>query len=696
MAETATQENRLLSIATPLGEDKLLLRSLTGYEGISQLFSFHVDLLSEDDNINFNQIIGQNVTLGVKLADNETERYFNGHISRFIQLPEEGRYACYQAEVVPWLWFLTRTSDCRIFQNKKVPEIIQEIFKLHGFSDFELQLRNDYEPWEYCVQYRESACNFVMRLMEQEGIFFFFKHEEGKHTMVLADAPLAHKPCPNQPRVRYEHSPGEGAIREEDVVESWRVEHELRPGKYTINDFYFETPSSNLLASVESQIEQNGNKKFEIYDYPGEYEKRDGGDDWVKLRMEEESAAYVVISGSSNCRDFTSGFRFDLSEHFRRDQNGTYVLTSVSHHAYQSGYEGAEGEGGSSYNNTFTCIQHSVVYRAPRITPKPLMQGCQTATVVGPAGEEIYTDKYGRVKVQFHWDREGKRDENSSCWIRVSQPWAGKGWGGISIPRIGQEVIIDFLEGDPDRPIITGRVYNAEAMPPYGLPAGKVVSGIKSNTHKGKGYNELSMDDTAGKEKITIHGQYDMNTTVEHDQTTTVHNCRTDQIDVNDTETVGGDQTATVMKNRTRTVNQNETVTVALTRTHSVGINEMINVGAAQEVTVGAIQAITVGASQTVNVGINQTESVGSNRSISVGKNDTLNVGNNIQIAAGKNIVIEAGDQILIKTGDASILMKKDGTIMIKGKNITVKASGKIVEKADGDIIMKGSKILEN
>src|SRR5262245_33141383 len=447
MANTFTQETRLLSIETPLGDNKLLLRSFFGQEAISRLFDFQLDLLSEDDNISFDQIIGQNVTISIKLADNETERYFNGFVSRFAQLPGEGRLARYQAEVVPWLWLLTRTTDCRIYQNKKVPDIIRETFDLYGFSDFELQLRGSYDPWEYCVQYRETACNFVMRLMEQEGIYFFFKHEKGKHTLVLADSPLAHKPCPYQSKVRYEHSPGEGAIHEEDVVESWRLEHELRPGKYSVSDFYFETPSNSLLASVDSQITQGSHDKFEIYDYPGEYETRAGGDGWVRVRMEEEAAAHAVIHGAGGCRSFVSGFRFDLSKHFRRDQNGAYVLTSIAHSAQQNGFEGANGDGTSSYGNSFTCIPHSVVFRPQRVSPKPLMQGCQTATVVGPAGEEIYADKYGRVKVQFHWDREGKRDENSSCWIRVSSPWAGKSWGVISIPRISQEVIVDFLEG---------------------------------------------------------------------------------------------------------------------------------------------------------------------------------------------------------------------------------------------------------
>jgi len=551
--ETLTQENRFLIINTPLGEDKLLLRSFSGQEGISQLFNFQLDLLSESSNINFDQIIGQNVTFSVVLADENKQRYFNGFVSRFTQLPPEDRLARYQAEVVPWLWFLSCTADCLIFQNLSVPDIIQQVFRSFGFSDFELQLRGDHQPWEYCVQYRETALNFVMRLMEQEGIFFFFKHENGKHTLVLADAPTAHKPCPEQSRVKYEYVGGSRS--EEDSINSWRVEQRVRPGKYAIKEYYFETPSNSLLATIKGRVNQNGSDKYEIFDYPGEYEKRAEGDAWVRLRMEEEEVSHKMINGGSDCRSFVSGFRFDLREHDRRDQNGTYVLTSVTHSAHQPiDYAGGGGEGGGegfAYSNLFTCIPHAVVYRAARVTPKPLMQGSQTAVVVGPSGEEIYTDKYGRVKVQFHWDRVGKRDENSSCWIRVSHPWAGKGWGSVSIPRIGQEVIVDFLEGDPDRPIITGRVYNAECMPPYGLPAGKVVSGLKTNSTKGGGgYNEMSMDDTKGKEKITIHGQYDMGTTVEHDDTQTIHNNRTIGVDGTHTETIKKDTTIKITEGK--------------------------------------------------------------------------------------------------------------------------------------------------
>jgi type VI secretion system secreted protein VgrG len=371
---------------------------------------------------------------------------------------------------------------------------------------------------------------------------------------------------------------------------------------------------------------------------------------------------------------------------------------------------------------------------------------------VGPAGDQIYTDKFGRVKVQFHWDRYGKKDENSSCWIRVSHPWAGKGWGSVATPRIGQEVIVDFLEGDPDQPIITGRVYNGENQPPFGFPAGAVLSGFKSDTHKGSGNNEISADDTAGKERVYIHGQFNMDTVIEHDQTSTIHNNRTDKVDIDDSETIGknqkwdvginrdakigsnetltvganrtksigGDETVTVSGSRTETVSRSETLTVALQRTHSVGINETISVGAAQEITVGAMQAFTVGANQTTNVGVNQSTSVGSNRSITVGGGQTVGIGKNAgmtvgadesrsvtggrttsigkddSLSVGKNLVITAADSVSITTGSASITMKKDGTIHIKGKDITIEGSGAINVKASKDIVMKGSKILQN
>ena len=515
-----SQFNRLFYLETPLGKDKLLVRGLKGTEEISKIFHFTLDLVSEDFNIAYDQIMGQNITVGIKYEDQQTIRYLNGHVARFAQTPYEGRLAIYEAEVVPWLWFLTRTADCYIYQNKTVPEIIDAVFARFGFQDYEWQLQASYTPWEYCVQYRETAANFVMRLMEIEGIFFFFRHEKGKHTLVMGDSPSVHKPCPYQSQVRYEMAGGRGFMRQEDRILRWKADDRYRSGKYTHTDYNYLTPSTNLLAGLGTREVYGGNTRYELFDFPGEYEKRPEGEFWARLRMEEEELPHRVVFGESNCRALYPGFRFELIGHERDDQNGPYVVTSIAHDAHEGGFYTGIGSGEERYHNSFTCIPYSVQFRPPRITPKPLVHGTQTAFVVGPKGEEIYTDKYGRVKVQFHWDRVGKHDENSSCWIRVSQPWAGKNWGAIWIPRIGQEVIVDFLEGDPDRPIITGRVYNAELMPPYELPANQTVSGFKSRSSKKgtpRNYNEIRFEDKKGQELLLLHAERDLEAHVEHD-----------------------------------------------------------------------------------------------------------------------------------------------------------------------------------
>jgi type VI secretion system secreted protein VgrG len=528
-----TQDNRLAAINTPLGKDVLLLESFSGTEGVSELFRFEVRLLADvTRTIDFDAIVGKTVT--VRVFTPNGERFFNGLVSRFSEGSSDSSFTTYYAEIVPWLWMLTQTADCRIFQDKPVPDIISQIFKDLGFTDFALHLNKSYPPREYCVQYRETDFNFVTRLMEQYGIFYYFEHVNGKHTLVLADAPAAHQPCPQQPKARFHR--GEGTLTEH-VVTSWRHEQMVRPGKYSLTDYNFEMPSVSLAVNVASAV---GVPALEIYDYPGEYQKRADGESLVRTRIEEEECQRLLIGGAGTCAGFTPGYKFDLSEHPRLTYNGSYVLTRVSHLAQEPGYRSETAS--FSYENHFSCIPAAVPFRPPRRTLRPVVEGVQTAEVVGVAGEEIYTDKYGRVKVQFHWDREGTKDENSSCWIRVSHPWAGKGWGSVSIPRIGQEVVVDFLEGDPDQPIITGRVYNADRMPPYALPAGGVVSGLKTNSTKGGGgYNEMSMDDTKGKEKITIHAQYDMGTTVEHDDTQTVINNRTIAVDGTHTEKIKKD-----------------------------------------------------------------------------------------------------------------------------------------------------------
>jgi len=639
------QATRSLKLFTPLGEDELLLTAFHGQEELSRLFRFDLEMISDNNAITAKDIVGKNITFSVDRADG-SQRYFNGHVSRFVAGDEdsEGRRN-YRAQVVPWLWFLTRTSDCRIFQKKKVPEIIEQIFGDLGFSDFDTsKIKGPHPKWDYCVQYRETDFNFVSRLMEQEGIFYFFKHENGKHTLLLADQKTAYEKCPEN-QVDFPRDFTASAVA--DHITDWEHAYEFRTGKWAHTDFNFETPSNNLMTNEQTVIQLPGVDKYEYYDYPGEYASTGDGSPLAKVRMEEEELEHDLVRGSSTCKTFCPGYKFAIGKHRSSGEEGKgFVITSVRHSAAEPlGYETGGGAAGPSYRNSFSCVPDAVTFRPARVTPKPVVQGCQTAIVTGPPGEEIYPDKYGRIKVQFHWDREGKKDENTSCWIRVSQVHAGKGWGAIDIPRIGEEVIVDFLEGDPDRPIIIGRVYHAENMPPFGLPGSKTISGMKSDTHKGSGYNEFVMDDTAGKELIRVHGQYDMDTTIEHDQRSTIHNNRTDQIDVDDSETVGN--------------------------------NQKISIGNDQTIDVGNNRALTVGNNQTIDVGTDRTLTVGANRSASVGANDDLTVSGSQKIGVTGAIDISSDTSITLTVGGSTIKIEP-AAVSIKSTKITVEGQAKV------------------
>lgn len=720
---TYTQDNRLIAIDTPLGKDALLLSGFHGLEGLSTPFNFELELLSENHSIPFKDIIGKNVSVSVVLAKGE-KRYFHGLISRFSQgrgSSDEGRdlrLTCYTATMVPWFWLLTRTADSRIFQNLSIPDIVEKIFKEKGFLDYKNKLHGSYDKWDYCVQYRETDFNFICRLLEEEGIYYFFEHENNKHTLILSDTPEEHKPYPNQETARYQTSAG--GWLEEDTISSIEVMQEIKPGKYTLKDFNFETPNTDLKVEAPSQ-KALGPGEREIYDYPGGYGKRARGDKLANIRMQEEEAGITTITGSSNCRAFTSGYKFDLKDYYRKDMNDkAYVLTSLSHSARQ-GYTTEDAVSEFAYVNNFTCIPFDVPYRPPRRTPKPVVEGVQTAIVVGPEGEEIYTDEHGRVKVQFHWDREGKKDDKSSCWIRVSQLWAGMGWGAMYIPRIGQEVIVDFLEGDPDCPIIIGRVYHGTNKPPYGLPGEKTKSTIKSDSSKGGGgSNELRFEDKKGGEEIFLHGQKDWtiaiendkNQTVGHDETLAVGNNRTKKVGVDQSETIGANKTIKVGANHTETIDANmsqkvgaaKTETIILAKALTIGAGYQVSVGAAMNETIGGLKAEEIGAAKTVNVGAFSSENVALNKSVDAGKDIAESAGKNISLKSGTNMALNAGadfsinggkkgvinikDELLIKCGDASISLKKNGDIVIDGKKITIKGSS--------EIKLKGAKITEN
>ncbi|HYS26082.1 MAG TPA: type VI secretion system tip protein TssI/VgrG, partial [Vicinamibacterales bacterium] len=746
--------DRVMDIATPLGEGVLLFHGMRGREELGRISEYHLDLLSDNGEVDVDAILGKNVTIKLALPDDST-RHFNGFVTRFAQGEMHGRYYQYTAVVHPWLWYLTRTADCRIFQEMTVPDILKKVFADHPVADFKFELTSSYRKWTYCVQYRETDFNFVSRLMEHEGIYYYVRHTDGHNTLVITDSCSKHTPAAGCEELAF--IPPERLVRPElEHIGSWQFSREIQPGVYVHKDYDLERPSVDLKTQkVLARTYSPSN--YEVFDYPGTYVQKPDGEQYAGVRIDEFGTQFEVVDGMTNARGMTVGALFTLDGHPRADQNREHLVIAAHYDLVFSDYEAAPEGGGTSYQCRFSAMSTQQQFRPRRATPKPFVQGPQTAMVVGPAGDEIYTDQFGRVKVQFHWDRLGKKDENSSCWMRVSHPWAGKGWGAVSTPRIGQEVIVDFLEGDPDQPIVTGRVYNAECQPPFGFPAGAVLSGIKSNTHKGSGFNELSMDDTAGKERVFVHGQYNMDTVVEHDQTSTIHNCRTDKVDVDDSETVGGNQTLHVVKNQTvnidvnrketvggtetititghrsetvnggedvtvngarsHTVNGVQTTTISLAEAHTVGAARAHTVGGAEAITVGAAQMVSVGAAQMINVGAIQSTNVGANRSVtvaggqttSVGKSATTTIGadESLKVVGGrstdigkddatkvaKNWVIDAGESIVLKTGDASITMKKDGTIVIKGKDLTVRGSGKINVKADGDIVMKGSKI---
>ena len=526
------QSARQIALYSPLGEEKteLALRSFIATEQISQLFQIDAELISEDFNISFKKIVGQNVSIRMNTIQGDP-RFFNGHVRAFRQVGNVGRLASYQAVIVPKLWFLTRSADCRIFQNKKVPDIIKEVLEPYNFSKpFEDTLTATYGEWEYCVQYRETDFNFVSRLMEQEGIHYYFRHEKGKHTMVLADGNSTHKPFPKYDTVPFQGT-GHDMVNKQ-IMRDWAVTMEVQPSFYKLTDFDFKKPKTSLLSNATVLTEKVEGGEHEIFDYPGEYTELSDGEQYALARINELNTQFKTAQGQGDARGICVGCEFTLEGSDRHDQDGKYLVTSSVIQASAESYFSDGGDtGGAAFSCGCTAMQASdVSFFPPRVTPKPIIQGTQTAIVTGPAGDEIHTDKYGRVKVQFHWDRKGKHDENTTCFIRVSELWAGRRWGSTFTPRIGQEVIVAFLEGDPDQPIIIGSVYNGVQMPPY-LGDGPDpkhkhdpnVSGIKScSTKGGNGYNELRFDDTKGKEQIFVHAEKDLDVRVKNSVRETV------------------------------------------------------------------------------------------------------------------------------------------------------------------------------
>jgi len=666
------QATRQMLVTTPLGKDKLLLAGFEGTEQISGLYGFQLDLVaanSDAGNVKFDKLLGQEITITLVIQDEDPEsssalqRYFSGICRKFSQGARDQDFTYFQAEIVPQLWLTTRTLQSRIFQQISVPDILKKV--LGGYK-VSYQLDGTFEKREYCVQYRETDFSFVSRLMEEEGIFYFFKHEKNGHELVIANSLPAHPIVSGASKVEYDVEAG-GHTAERHIHE-WVKLQEIRSGKFALWDQSFHRPGDNFeskkntlntisVGTIAHKLAVAGNEKYEIYDYPGDFAQRFDGIDkgggeqggelakissdglrTVGLRMQAETVAGLVIEGSSNCGQFISGHTFTLEKHF--DAEGEYLLTSVHHTARDGNIYRSGGNVDFLYSNKFNCIPKDLPYRPQRITPKPTVTGVQTAIVVGPAGEEIFTDKYGRVKVQFPWDREGKADANSSCWLRVGTSWAGKQWGAMQIPRIGHEVIVQFIEGDPDEPIIIGSVYNAGSMPPYKLPDEKTKSTVKSNSSKGgQGFNEIRFEDKKGDEQVFIHGEKNLDIRVKNDRF------------------------ETILHDRHLQVNNEKFELVKVSRHEEVKKSHFEAIGEDRNVKIGGKDAIDVKASQSVTVGGDVIYDIGGSL--------TEKVGGKIYLSATGDLVLESTSNVTIKVGGSYVAISAGG-IAINGPMVKI------------------------
>ncbi|RUV81802.1 type VI secretion system tip protein TssI/VgrG [Mesorhizobium sp.] len=745
---------RATVVQTPVGADLLTFTHLVGRDEISRCLAYTVGFVSNSPDIDPLKMLGGPVSIE---GESDPKRWFSGLVSEFRLTRIEDRLAYYEAVIRPWLWFLGNTTDCRIFQNMSVIEIVEEIFSKYSTAKFEKRLQGSYPPREYCVQYDETDLDFVQRLLEHEGILYFFEHDEGKHTLVLADAMNKLKPAPGYEKVPY-HFEGQGSRRDVEYITEWIPGSSVRPGAYVHTDYDFKKPGADLMAK-SAQPFSHKLAAGENYRQPGAHLEVGRGDSLAAIRREEIQAVHQRIAAVGTVRGLYSGCTFKLDGFPREDQNQEYLVVSAEYRLFDPGYRALADVESENFKVILGVAPTALPYRPPRITPRPIMRGPQTATVVGPSGEEIFTDKYARVKVQFHWDRLGKKDQNSSCFVRVSQTWAGSGWGFIQIPRIGQEVIVDFIEGDPDLPIITGRVYNASQMPPYGLPGSATQSGWKSDSSKGGGgYNELMFEDKAGSELVNFQAQKDHNLLIKNDRTKLVQHDQSDRIDhdakhsvghnldedvgnnktvkvgvdqttdigSNDTETVGANRSLTVMANETIHVVSNSTENIDANHSQIVGIVQTVTVGAARVDTVGAAEQRTVGGLQSNTIGATRSVTVGISQSHSIGASDTwtIGAGQNISIGAGQSVAIAAsqttdvgasrganiksndstdvGGGYILKVGKGSLTDVKENTGIKVGKSLSVEAadditlkcgSSKIVMKKDGTIIIDGKDI---
>jgi type VI secretion system secreted protein VgrG len=624
-SSTFTQAALPLQATTPLGTDKLLVSLIEGEESISGLFSYRAEFLSEDSAVDFSQIVGKSVTLQIGLSSGDWQ-YINGIAARFSQSGRDKRFTRYVAEIRPSLWTLTMNANCQIFQAMTAVDIIKKVFNAAGFTAFKDSTTATYSTRDYCVQYRETDFAFVSRLMEEEGIFYFFTHDASSHTMVLADDSSAWGTCTGLTAARY--GGDEGAWATDDVINECYIEQAVTVGQFKADDFNFITPSTDLLATASGTDTSRS-----IYDYPGLYTAQADGETITSRRLAALEVPGKAIRGASFCRSFHAGAKFTLSGHYRDDANTDYVIHHLGVHATID-----------SYSNSFEAFPATITFHPPQTTPRPVIAGTQTASVVGKEGEEIWTDQYGRIVVKFHWDQAANSDEKSSCWIRVAHGWAGKSWGSIFLPRIGQEVVVTFLEGNPDRPLVTGCVYNGENVVPYTLPDDQTKSTVKSSSSKGgEGSNEIRFEDKAGSEEIFIHAQKDLNTNVDGSETHLVKLKRMVRVTAAEVHAVQATRDLSVTGVETHTNEDKFTWTAKGDYTLKVSGNLLIDCSGSVTIKSGTTFDNKAGTALTNNAGTELTNKAGTNL--------TNDAGVSLTNKAAASQTVDGGGMLTLKGG---------------------------------------------
>jgi type VI secretion system secreted protein VgrG len=645
---------KLMRLSTAPGGAKLRFKSMKAREELARLYEFDVQVLADDASMVMGDWLGKPACVALQLPD-DSERYFHGLVCAVGVADEMDDGVEYRLVLRPWLWLLTRRADNRVFQDMTVEAIAKKVFEPFGV-DYKFNVKRTLPKYEYCVQYRETDFNFVSRLFEREGLYYYFEHVASKHTLVIVDAPSAHQNCHGGHKFRYRASTDRGL--DEEVITQWHSRRVIQTGKSTLTDFNFTTPKTSLLKSHSSTIDK-APKNLEVYDYPGEYPTAADGAGYAQLRSEASDARHRLIDGAGVLRAMACGYKFELAEHSNRAENVAHLTLATDIEMGIAGYEAGSDE--DYFRCRFSAAPASVPFRPERVTPQAVVNGPHTATVVGPAGEEVYVDEYGRVKIQFHWDRQGKKDANSSCFVRVAQSSAGKGFGLLVLPRIGHEVVVEFLEGNPDRPIIVGSVYNADNMPPYALPDNKSVMTLKSRSFKGGAadYNELRFDDATGKEYLMLRAQKDRHDIVQNDLRSDIGN--------NEQHTVGKDSALTIGESLDTTVGKNNALTI--------GESMMLKVGKNVQVSSGGTYGTTVSQNYTVDAGGSFSMKAGTAVDLVAGTNVGAEAGVNVHIKGGVNVVIEAGMQLTIKAGASSVVLGPDG-VSITGMLVKINSGG--------------------